>query len=159
MKSILLSLAAAAALSLPAFAAEPIRLGPAPANHHRFADWPEEVAAGVVDHPGGLLVLEYKVTAQGPWNGRAQVNLRDASGRFAAGLRCAYRTNCGSLTTELVTAGSIQPLAADRTRVEIELPTGRYTLTACRATCPQLPEGDVVGGPVGHAINLEATVR
>ncbi len=159
MKNLLLSLAAAAAFSLPAFAADPIRLGPAAANNHRFADWPEEISAGVVDHPGGPLVLDYKVLAQGPWNGRAQVNLRDAGGRFAAGLRCAYRTNCGSLVTELVTPGSVQPLAADRTRVEIALPAGRYTLTACRATCPQLPESDVVGGPVGHAINLEANVR
>ncbi len=159
MKSILLSLAAAAALSLPAVAAEPIRLGPAVANQHHFADWPEEVSAGVVDHPGGPLVLDYKITAQGPWNGRAQVNLRDTAGRFAASLRCAYRTNCGSIVTELVTAGGAQPLPADRTRVEVELPAGRYTLSACRATCPQLPESDVVGGPVGHAINLEATVR
>ncbi len=159
MKNLLLSLAAAAALSLPALAADPIVLGPAAANNHRFADWPEEVSAGAVEHPGGPLVLEYKVAAQGPWNGRAQVNLRDAAGRVAAGLRCAYRVQCGSLVTELVTAAGIQSLAADRTRVEIDLPAGRYALSACRATCPQLPESDVVGGPVGHAINLEATVR
>lgn len=159
MKNILFSLAAAAVLSMPAFAAEPILLGPATANDHRFADWPEEVSAGVVEHGGGLLVLEYKATAQGPWNGRAQVNLRDSSGRFAAGLRSAYRPQSGGLVTELVTPAGTKPLAADRTRVEIELPAGRYTLSACRATCPQLPENDAVGGPVGHAINLEAAVR
>ncbi len=158
MKTILFSLAAAAVLSIPTFAAEPILLGPATANAHRFADWPEEVSAGVVDHPGGLLVLEYKATAQGPWNGRAQINLRDASGRFAAGLRSAYRAQCGGLVTELVTPAGAEPLA-DRTRIEINLPAGRYTLSACRATCPQLPENDAVGGPVGHAINLEAAVR
>ena len=159
MKFILLSLAVAAAFVLPARAADPIVLGPATANNHHFADWPEEVSAGVVEHTGGLLVIDYRVAAQGQWNGRAQVNLRDASGRFAAGLRSAYRAQCGGLLTELVTASGAQPVAADRTRVVIELPAGCYTLTACRATCPQLPENDVVGEPVGQAINIEATVR
>lgn len=159
MKKYALLLAAAAALALSAAAAEPLRLGPAQANAHKFADWPEETSAGTIDHAGGALVFEYSISAAGAWNGRAQVNLRDADGRAVAGLRSRYRADIGKLETESVVGGRIERLAAPSGRCEIELPAGRYLLTGCRATCPKLVEDDVVGSPVAHAINLEVAVR
>jgi hypothetical protein len=159
MKKLLVSLAACAALSSATYAADPIRLGPAQANNHKFADWPEEVSAGFIEHAGGTVALAYAVSASGEWNGRAQVTLRDAAGHAVAGLRGFYDASNGSLTVEALDANSARPLAAREGLVKLELPAGRYSFTGCRATCPLLPENDVVGGPVSQAITLEATVR
>lgn len=159
MKSRILSLAAAAAFALSASAAEPLRLGPAVANEHRFPDWPEEVVGETVEHAGGVLPLTYAFAADGVWSGRAQVTLRDATGRAVAGLRSTYDSSGGRLRVESFSPGRSRQVAPAAGRIEFVLPAGRYVLVGCRATCPHLPEADVVGGPVPQAFTLDATVR
>jgi len=159
MKSRILSLAAIAAFALSAGAAEPLRLGPAVANEHKFPDWPEEVSGETVEHSGDVLTLSYAFAADGAWNGRAQVSLRDAAGRAVAGLRSTYDSRSGRLQVESYAPGQPRRVEPAAGRVEFTLPAGRYVLGGCRATCPQLPENDAVGGPVPQAITLQATVR
>ncbi|HQF37522.1 MAG TPA: hypothetical protein PK322_00225 [Opitutaceae bacterium] len=159
MNTCILALAASAALATAAFAAGTIDLGPAQANYRKFADWPEEIAAGYVDHPGGRVVVEYRVSAAGDWNGRAQVTLRDGAGHVVASLRSRYLASGGTLVTESAAGDRAQRLPTNDGVCEFVLPAGRYALTGCRATCPQLPENDAVGAPVAQAINLRASIR
>lgn len=146
-------------LAPPVLAVEALSFGPATANARKFAHAAEEISAGHVAHPGGKLILEYRALGVGSWDGAARVDLTDDTGRVVAGV-CSYNyTTRGGLFTEVVFAdGRVSRVPADAGRQAFDLPAGRYTLTGRRATHPRLPECDLPGGPIPHAVNLEVSV-
>ena len=143
----------------PVLAVEALSFGPATANAGRFAQAPEEISAGHVEHAGGSLVLEYRALGVGSWDGVARVDLTDDAGRVVASVCSHNYTTRGGLFTEVVFSdGHVSRVSADEGRQAFELPAGRYALTGRRATYPRLPECDIPGGPIPQAVNLEVLV-